>query len=203
MRRHLDLRAPSWPPGRGHPGRSQGRHSAGSPRAGIIVRVAAIGILAGLGFTLMAFQYQVRHVEADGAAHLCALVTPTGAPSGAPVVRFAEGRPGAFSLVITADCSAVLLLAPLCGLGMILIAPDQRGVRRVGTALVAVSAVMITADLLRIGIIAVVIRMHGVAAGYRASNLVLGSVVSVACIALSLALVMIMLWPRDGHVRGT
>jgi exosortase/archaeosortase family protein len=200
VQRHLDLPAPSGPPGRGHPGRSRGRHSAGCPRVGIIVRVAAVGILAGLGFTLIVFQYQVRHLEADGAAHVCTLLTPTAAPHGAPVVRFGEGRPGAFGLVITADCSAVLLAAPLCGLGMILIAPDQREARRVGAALVAVSTVMVTANLLRIGIVAAVVRMHGVAAGYRASNLVFGSVISVVCIALSLALLMFMFRPRDGHV---
>jgi exosortase/archaeosortase family protein len=199
VQRHLDLPAPSGPPGRGHPGRSRGRHSAGRPRAGIIVRVAAVGILAGLGFTLIVFQYQVRQLEAEGAARLCTVLTPTAAPRGAPVVRFGEGRPGSFSLVITADCSAVLLLAPLCGLGMILIAPDQHQVRRVGTALVEVSIVMITANLLRIAIIALVVRMHGVAAGYRASNLVLGSLVSVVCIALGLALLMFMLRPRGGH----
>jgi exosortase/archaeosortase family protein len=199
VQRHLDLPAQPGPPLR-PPGRPRGRHGAGRLRLGIIVRVTAVGILAGLGFTLIVFQSQVRHLEADGAAYLCNLVTPTAAPRDAAVVRFGAGRPGAFSLVITADCSSVLFLAPLCGLGMILIAPDQREMRRVGTALVAVSIVMITANLLRIGIVALVVRMHGVAAGYRASSLLLGSVISVVCVALSLALLTFLLRPRDGGV---
>jgi hypothetical protein len=199
VQRRLDLPAQSGPPPR-QPGRSRGRHGAGRLRPGIIVRVAAVGILAGLGFTLIVFQYQVRHLEADGAAHLCNLVTPTVAPRDAAVLSFGTGRPDAFSLVISADYSSVLLLAPLCGAGVILIAPDRREIRRVGTALVAVSMVIITANLLRLGIIALVVRMYGVAAGYRAMNLLFGSVISVACIALSLALLTFVLRPRDGSV---
>jgi exosortase/archaeosortase family protein len=201
VQRRLDLPAQPGPPPR-HPGRMLGRRGSGRLRLGIIVRVGAVGILAGLGFTLIVFQYQVRHLEAGGAAQLCNLVTPTVAPSDAAVIRFGAGRPDAFSLAITADCSSVLLLAPLCGLGMILIAPDQRELRRVGTALVGVSMVMITANLLRIGIIALVISMHGVAAGYRVSSLLLGSVISAGCVAFSLALLTFVLRPRAGSVRA-
>jgi hypothetical protein len=216
VQRDLDVPAPFGgpvPDGRpGHPDapqpglrgrrrapRSRGRHSAGRPRLAAITRVIAVGLLAGLGFTVIVFQYQVRHYEAEGVAAACNLITPTAAQPGAPVVRFGLGTQDAFGLVIASDYSSALLIAPLCGLGMILIAPGQRQVRRAGKSLVAASAVMIAWNLVRIGVIALAIRMDGVETGYQVSNLVLGTVVSVACIALSLALLLLMLRPHDGQ----
>lgn len=200
MQRDFNLPAPPGLHGRRRAPWSRGRHSAGRERLGVISRVIAVGVLAGLGFTLIVFQYQVRHLEAGGAASLCSLVTPTTAAPGAPVVRFGLGTPDAFGLAITPDSSSLLLLAPLCGLGMILIAPGHRQVRRAGKALAVVSAVMMAGNLVRIGVIAVAIRMGGVATGYQVSNLVLGSLISVVCITLSLALLMFMLRSRDGRV---
>jgi hypothetical protein len=200
VQRYLNPPAPPWPRGRRRAPWSRGRHSAGHPTLGVISRVIAVGVLAGLGFTLIVFQYQVRHLEAEGAAHLCNLVTPTAAPPSAPVVRFGAGTPGAFGLVITPGSSAALLIAPLCGLGMVLIVPGRRHVRRAARALAVASAVMIAGNLLRIGVIALAIRMDGVGTGYQVSNLVLGSLISVVCITLSLALLMFMLRSRDGRV---
>lgn len=158
-------------------------------------RVIAAGVLAGLGFALIVFQYQTRHLEAAAAAHVYNLVTPTAAGPSAPVIRFGPGQPGGFGLVITPACSSALLIAPLCGVGMLLIRPRRPRVRRAAKALAVAAAVMMAGNLLRIGIIAVAIRMDGVATGYRVSNLVLGSAVSIACIALSLVLLMLILRP--------
>ncbi len=199
MQRDLNLPVPPRLRGRRRRPWPHGRHSAGHPLLWVVGRVTAVGLLAGIGFTLIVFQYQVRHLEAAGAAHLCNLVTPAEAPPGAPVVRFGIGTPGAFGLAITPSCSSALLIAPLCGLGMVLIVPGQRQVRRTGTALAAVSAVMVAGNLLRIGVIALAIRLDGLTAGYRVSNLVLGSVISLVCIALGLALLLVMLRPRDGQ----
>jgi hypothetical protein len=49
----------------------------------------------------------------------------------------------------------------------------------------------------RIGSIAMTIRMDGIDTGYQISNLMLGPVVSIVCIALSLALLALMLRPPD------
>jgi hypothetical protein len=156
----------------------------------------AVSVLAGIGFALIVFQHQVRDAEADGAAHLCSLITPTRSARGAPVVRFGPGSTGSFGVVIATDASSVLLAAPLCGLGVILIAPGQRQMRRAGQALIAAPAVMSAWNLLRVGAIAAAVRMGGIATGYQVSNLLLSSVVSAASIALSLALLLCVLRPR-------
>jgi hypothetical protein len=162
-------------------------------------RVLAVGVLASIGFALIVFQYQIRHLEAAAAAHLYNLVTPAAAPPGAPVITFGPGTRGGFGLVITPDSSIALLIAPLCGLGMVLIRPRRPQVRRAAKALAVASLVMVGGDLARIGSIAVTIRWRGIETGYRASNLMLGPMVSIVCIALSLLLLALMLRPPDGQ----
>jgi exosortase/archaeosortase len=159
--------------------------------------VVAVGVLAGIGFALLVFQYQIRHLEADAAAHLYNLVTPAAAPPATPVITFGPGKPGGFGLVITPDCSMALLIAPLCGLGMVLIRPRRPQVRRAAKALAVASLVMVAGDLVRIGSIAMTIRMDGINTGYQISNLMLGPVVSIVCIALSLVLLALMLRAPD------
>ncbi len=176
-----------------------GRHSAGRRPMGAGSRVLAVGVLAGISFALIVFQYQIRHLEADAAARLYNLVTPAMAPPGAPVITFGPGTRGAFGLVITPDCSMALLIAPLCGLGMVLVRPRRPQVRRAARALAVAALVMVAGDLLRIGSIAMTIRMDGIGAGYRVSGLMLGSLVSIACIALSLVLLALMLRSPDGR----
>jgi hypothetical protein len=185
----------SGPPG------PRGRHSAGRQPMGAGSRVLAVGVLAGIGFVLIVFQYQIRHLEADAAAHLYNLITPSAAPPSAPVITFWPGIPGGFGLVITPDCSIALLIAPLCGLGMVLIRPRRPHVRRAAKALAVASLVMVGADLVRIGSIAMTIRMDGIEAGYRVSNVMLGPLVSVVCIALSLVLLALMLRSPGSQAR--
>lgn len=156
-------------------------------------RVLAVGVLAGVGFALIVFQYQIRHLEAGAAAWLYNLITPAAAPPGAPVITFWPRTPGGFGLVITPDCSMALLIAPLCGLGLVLIRPRRPQVRRAAKALAVASLVMVGGDLVRIGSIAMTIRMDGINTGYQVSNLMLGPVVSIVCIALSLMLLALML----------
>jgi exosortase/archaeosortase family protein len=158
-----------------------------------MVRVTGIGVLAAATVALIVLQYQVRGLEADAAAHLYNLVTPTAAASNSPVIWFGAKTPGGFGLMITPDCSSALLIAPLCALGMVLIRPNHLRVRRAAKALAAASAVMVAGNLIRIGVIALVIRVDGIGAGYQVGQLVLGSLISVVCIALSLALLVIIL----------
>jgi exosortase/archaeosortase family protein len=158
-----------------------------------LVRVLAIGVLAGVALALIVLQYQVRRVEADATAHLYNLVTPTAAESNSPVIWFGPGAPDGFGLMITPDSSSALLIAPLCGLGMVLIRPHHPPVRRAAKAIAAASAVMVAGNLIRIGVIALVIRMDGIGAGYQVGQLVLGSVISIVCIGLSLVLLLVIL----------
>jgi exosortase/archaeosortase family protein len=172
---------------------SRGRHGTGRQPPGLVVRVTSIGVLAGVVLALIVLQYQVRRLEADATAHLYNLVTPTVAEPNSPVIWFGPRTPGGFGLMITPDCSSALLIAPLCALGMVLIRPRHPPVRRAAQALAAASAVMVVGNLIRIGAIALVIRVDGIGAGYQVGQLVLGSLISVVCIALSLALLLVIL----------
>jgi exosortase/archaeosortase family protein len=172
------------------------------PRAPLVPRgrIIAIGTLAAIAISLMVFQYGFRHLEAEAAAHIFNVITPTLAATTAPIVWFGLGTTGAFGLVITPDCSSALLIAPLCGLGMALMVPRRLPVRRVAKALAVAAAVMVSGNLLRIGVIALAIRTAGFGTGYQVGHLVLGSLISVVCIALGLALLTLILI-RDGKPR--
>jgi exosortase/archaeosortase len=82
---------------------------------------------------------------------------------------------------------------------MVLIRPRRPRVRRAAKALAVASLVMVAGDLVRIGSIAMTIRMDGIETGYQISNLMLGPVVSIVCVALSLALLALMLRSPDGQ----
>ena len=168
-----------------------GRHSKVRPPMTSRGRIIAIVLLAATALSLMIFQYQFRHLEADAAARLYGVITPTLAASRAPIVWF--------GLAITPDCSSALLIAPLCGLGMALMVPRRLPVRRVAKALAVAAAVMVAGNLLRIGVIAMAIHMGGIGTGYQVGHLVLGSLISVVCIALGLALLTLILITRDGQ----
>jgi hypothetical protein len=162
-------------------------------------RVIAVGVIAGLAVSLLVFRHQVGHLEADAAAHLYALATPTAAAPRAPIIWFGAGTPDAFGLVITSASNSLLLVAPLCGLGLVLVWPRRRLVRRVATGVAAASAVMVAGNLLRIEVIAMAIRFSGIRTGYRVGQVVLGPVSSVVCIALSLMLLTLILSSPDGR----
>lgn len=169
------------------------KHEAALQPLGLRGRLIAIALLAGIALSLVIFQYRFRHFEADIAAHIYDVVTPTMVASQAPIIWFGLGTSSAFGLVITPDCSSALLIAPLCGLGMLLMIPRRLPVHRVAKALSVAAAVMIAGNLLRIGVIALAIRVGGIGTGYQVGHLVLGSLISVVCIALSLVLLTLIL----------
>jgi hypothetical protein len=162
-------------------------------------RVIAVGMIAGLAVGLLVFRYQVGHLEADAAAHVYALATPTAAAPRAPIIWFGAGTRDAFGLAITSAFNSLLLVAPLCGLSLVLLCPRRRLVRRVATAVAAASTIMMAGNLLRIEVIAMAIRFSGIRTGYRVGQVVLGPVSSVACIALSLMLLTLILSSSDGR----
>ncbi len=148
-------------------------------------------IAAALGagtLAILIYQYTFRHLEAQAAASLFNLVTPTLAASKAPIVWFGLGAPRAFGLMITPDCSVALLIVPLLLLGTALVLPVRLGLRRVLSAVAAAAAVLIAGNLLRIGAIAVAVRVAGPDIGYEVGHLVIGSAISVVFIGSSLIL---------------
>jgi exosortase/archaeosortase family protein len=182
--------------------RNAGRHRLVRPPYPLRSRSIAIALLALIALSLMVFQYQFRHLEADAAGHIYGVLTPTLVASSAPIIWFGLGSVGAFGLIITPDCSSALLIAPLCGLGIALMIPRRLPVRRVAKALTVAAAVMVTGNLLRIGVIALAIRLGGMGAGYQVGHLVLGSMVSVVCIALGLILLTVIVTSRGGQLTA-
>jgi exosortase/archaeosortase len=71
-------------------------------------------------------------------------------------------------------------------------------VGRVAKALAVAGVVLVGGNLLRIGVIAMSIKVAGVGTGYQIGHLVLGSIVSVICIAISLALLTVIVSSRHG-----
>jgi exosortase/archaeosortase family protein len=162
-------------------------------------RIAAAAVLGVLVLALVVFEYPLRHLEADGAGGIYGLVTPVLVASRAPIIWFGLGTSGAFGLVITPDCSSALLIAPLCGLGMVLMIPRKLAPRRVAKALSVAAIVLVAGNLTRIGAIALAIRVAGIGTGYQVGHLVLGSLISIFCIAVSLALLTAIITARDGE----
>jgi exosortase/archaeosortase family protein len=175
------------------------RHGAGGQAAPARSRVIAMVLLGGIAAALMGFEFQFRHLEAYTAAHLYSLVTPTIAAPSAPIIWFGLGSPGAFGLVITPDCSAALLIAPLCLLGVVLLIPRKLAVDRVMKAITVAAVILVAGNLTRIGVIALAIRMAGIGTGYQVGHLVLGSLISIICIAVSLTLLTLIITARDGE----
>lgn len=159
-------------------------------------------MLGGIACSLVIFQYQFRHLEAVVAALVYRIFTPVLAASSAPVMWFGLGRAGAYGLEITPDCSSALLIVPLCGLGMLLLIPRRLAVGRIAKALAVAAVVLVGGNLLRFGVIAAAVRVGGVGTGYQIGHLILGSIVSIICIAISLALLTaIVVSPPGKNVR--
>jgi len=194
-------------PARPFGARRSGRHGAPSQTSERTLRVLAAGVLCGLALSLMIYQYQFRHLEAVVAAQVYRLFTPVLAASRAPILWFGLGTSAAYGLVITPDCSSALLIVPLCGLGMLLLIPRRLTVSRVIRALTVAAAVMVAGNVLRIGVIAAAVRFGGLGAGYQLGHLILGSIISIICIAIGLTLLTVILVRqrparRTGPARG-
>jgi exosortase/archaeosortase family protein len=178
---------------------SRGRHAAGAPPATMRTRLVFMAVLACVAVLLVVFQHQFRDLEAVVAAHLCSIVTPTLAAPGAPIVWFGLGTPNGFGLVITPDCSSALLIAPLCVLGILLMIPRKLPLHRVWAGLAVAAALLVAGNMARIGLIAEMIHLYGIGAGYQLGHLVLGSLLSMVCIAISMVVLTLIVTGRAGR----
>ena len=124
------------------------------------------------------------------------MVAPTRAAPSAPIIWFGLGSPGSFGLVVTPDCSAALI-APLCVLGIALLIPRKLALNRVMKALTVAALVLVAGNLIRIGVIVLAIRVAGIGNGYQVGHLVLGSLISIICIAMSLTLLTVIIVAPD------
>jgi hypothetical protein len=175
---------------------SRGRHAARAATISRWNRLVPIAVLAGITVLLLVYQYQFRDLEAVAAARLCSVMTPTLAAPGAPIVWFGLGTSSGFGLVITPDCSSALLLAPLCVLGIGLMIPRKLAVRRVWAGLAVAATLLVTGNMARIGLIAEMVRLYGIGTGYQVGHLVLGSLLSMVCIATSMVVLTLIVTGR-------
>jgi exosortase/archaeosortase family protein len=188
------LRRAAGPPGRHAaqasrgPSRRTSKPERERPPAQPASRAVAIGVLGGIAVSLVMFEYQFRHLEAEAAASIYRLFTPVLAASSAPILWFGLGGSHPYGLEITPDCSSALLIVPLCVLGMLLMIPRRLPIARVAKALGIAAVILVGGNLLRIGVIALTIRVSGMATGYPIGHLIIGSIISIVCIATSLAL---------------
>jgi exosortase/archaeosortase family protein len=204
-----------WPSTARRSGSGGGRHSAGSARLATDLqyvpaavkrsavtswqRVLVSALLGACTAGIVLDQYRFRHAEAAYAAAIFNLISPTLAASSAPIVWFGLGAPGAFGLLITPDCSVALLLVPLLLLGMALVLPVRLRLRRVIGALASGASLLITGNLLRIGAIAIAVKIGGPGIGYQVGHLVIGSAISVVFIGTSLILMTSIITSRRGE----
>jgi exosortase/archaeosortase family protein len=178
---------------------SRGRHAARVAPVIMRSRLIPMAVLAGTAVLLVVFQNQFRDLEAVVAAHVCSVITPTLAASGAPIVWFGLGTSNGFGLVITPDCSSALLLAPLCLLGVGLMVPRKLSLRRVWAGLAVAAALLVAGNMARIGLIAEMIHLYGLGTGYQLGHLVLGSLLSIVCIATSMVALTLIVTGRAGR----
>jgi exosortase/archaeosortase family protein len=175
------------------PTKPHGQRTGPAPAITSRPRILVAAALGAVIATILLFQLQCRHAEAAAAAAIYNLITPTLAATKSPIVWFGLGRPGGFGLLITPDCSAAFLLVPLFLLGMGLVLPVRLVLRQVLGALAMAAGVLITGNLLRIGAIAVAMRIAGSDLGYQIGHLVIGSAISVIFISISLVLITIII----------
>jgi exosortase/archaeosortase len=93
----------------------------------------------------------------------------------------------------------VLLVAPLCVLGIALLIPRKLAVDRVMKALAVAALILVAGNVIRIGVIVLAIRVAGIGTGYQVGHLVLGSLVSIVCIAMSLTLLTVIIVAPDNE----
>jgi exosortase/archaeosortase family protein len=183
------------------PGRvaSRGRHAAQAAPIIMRGRLIPMAVLASIAVLLVVFQDRFRDLEAVVAAHVCSVITPTLAAPGAPIIWFGLGTPNGFGLVITPDCSSALLIAPLCLLGIGLMVPRKLSLGRVWAGLAVAAALLVAGNMARIGLIAGMIHLYGMGAGYQLGHLVLGSLLSIVCIATSMVALTLIVTGRAGR----
>lgn len=138
-------------------------------------------------------------MEAVGAAWLFGWGTPTLAASRAPIVYFGLGRPDAFGLEITPECSSTLLIAPVFLIGGAVLWGRRVTPRRVLGAVLTAAVLLAAGNQLRIGLIAFLISRLGFHTGYEWGHLVLGTLVSIVFIGASLTLLVTVL--SSGRTR--
>jgi exosortase/archaeosortase family protein len=156
-------------------------------RTRVAGELTAVG-LAIVAVLLLVFQETFRGWEATWGAGLYGLFTRTTADAPDAVVYFGLGRLSGFGLRITAECSAAFLIAPVALVAAIIARQQRVPLSRVLGALGVTALLLVVGNLIRVGVIALLIRRLGFDEGYGIGHTVAGTLVSVAFIASAIAL---------------
>lgn len=152
---------------------------------------------------------QVIEAQANGwlVAHAFGLNTLTA--GGQPTIYFFQASPGhgvsggLAALVVTPECSVLLMLIPLMALFGLLLGLGRLKNRNLLLATAVAAVIMIAINQLRLAMIIGFIRLFGFPRGYPISHIYIGSVFAVFGFALAI-FVFIKIASRDGsHAPGS
>jgi exosortase/archaeosortase family protein len=166
------------------------RHRALALLTGI-PRTLAGGILIAAGALTMARQLDIRSFEANAFASWVNHAGPSFAPvyPMASIVYIHSGPSSFQGLNITPECTSAFLIAPILLLaGAMALLARRRSIPRIITAATIATAVLLTANQLRIAMIAEFIRRWGMGEGYPIAHRVLGSLLILFAVVLAYVL---------------
>ncbi len=155
------------------------------------VRISAAVLLLVVSVALVVFQREFRHFEAVLAAQLFSsggVETLAQPDSGIVIFRLANQK--VFGLEISPECSSAFLILPFTLIGAAMLWRKRLNPARVATGIGLVVLLLISANQLRVGMIAGLIDGFGLQEGYKWGHLVLGSLLSIVFLAGSLALLL-------------
>jgi exosortase/archaeosortase family protein len=155
-----------------------------APHAAQHYRRSTTGPVAGLLMYAMAFWLAVandtfRKLEVRAIKPVADLATGlNGTQATKTVIFFGLGKPGAFGLNLTVECTSALLLIPLLVMMGSFAIFTRLGLRRQLTALFVGAFLILSVNALRVGIIAWATWKYGYDPGYKLSHVFVGSAFS-------------------------
>lgn len=141
---------------------------------------------------LLVFQAGYRHLEALLASRVFAgggVETFTGSDD---VVVFMLPDARAFALQVTPECTSAFLIAPFAVIGAAMLLRRRIDPLRVLLGVSIAAVLLVLANQLRLGVIAGLVTSWGLDQGYQWGHLVVGSLISVAFLAISATIVVLV-----------
>jgi exosortase/archaeosortase family protein len=96
---------------------------------------------------------------------------------------FGFGRPGAFGLEITPECSSAFLIAPIAIVAGALASRPRLPLTRILGAFLVAAGLLAIGNQVRVGLIAWLIETFGLRESYRWGHTIIGSLVSILFVA--------------------
>lgn len=172
-------------------GRVRSRRSRHHTPQGLVARIVCALAALGLGGAGVFWNGVYRGYEAVGAAILLnPLVGNRTAAVGDAFYVFIPGFNKAFA--VTAECTAIILVAPILVLTATIILFTRAPLWRVGLGVVAMFVVITVINEIRLAFIAWATMRFGVDAGYPMAHVLVGSIVGILGFAAGLAALLLI-----------